>query len=94
MVHAETNTQEIIQPICENDKEDKEIQTDSPSEDKQLATSEEVYAKLAVMLHEMGINSKDILPNHQPPKLQEKQYKKLSDGEIIKVQKFLIKKLA
>ena len=41
----------------------------------------------------MGIDSKDILPPHDPPPLEPKQYKKLNEGEIIKIQKFLIKKL-
>lgn len=73
MVHAETNTEEIIQPINENDKEDQSVQTENTSEEsKQLAQPGEVYSKLAVMLHEMGIDSKDILPSHEPPRLEQK----------------------
>lgn len=36
---------------------------------KQTAKPEEVYSKLAIMLHDMGIDSKEILPPHVPPKL-------------------------
>ena len=54
----------------------------------------DVYKKLVIMLHDMAIDSKDILPHHDPPVLQPKKYKKLKDNEVIQVQKFLIKKLA
>jgi hypothetical protein len=54
----------------------------------------DVYKKLVILLHDMAIDSKDILPHHDPPVLQPKQYKKLKENEIIQVQKFLIKKLA
>ena len=46
------------------------------------------------MLHDMGIDSRDILPPHTPPQLEAKQYKKITESEVIKIQKFLIKKLA
>ena len=46
------------------------------------------------MLHDMGIDSNQILPSHNRPDLEKKQYKKLSEGQMVKIQKFLIKKLA
>lgn len=45
------------------------------------------------MLEDMNINPKDILPEEVKMDFKVKNFKNLTEGEIIKIQKFFIKKL-
>jgi predicted Holliday junction resolvase-like endonuclease len=45
------------------------------------------------MLEDMNINPKDVLPEGTIIDFKVKDFKQLSDSEIIKIQKFFIKKL-
>ena len=54
----------------------------------------ETFQKLALMLSDMNINYKHVLPEKVAIDIPVKDWKQLSDQEIIKIQKYFIKKLA